>query len=810
VKSTAPRERAVQALAALHDVVLLVAVFYAPILWGQVSIPETSQLGQLSASGGQTIVATLVAFAALAASTAWWVSGQRAWRAPNAIHLPTAILLIIAVFATIPSVNRHASFIELTRLLVGAGLFFLVANRFLMPVPRSGVVAVGFVGSLILLSFVTLPGEAAFAVRIFAILAVGVWVAVVVTRNDDSDPIDWWRYGLVLSAAVVVALYGWWEKIAVAQELKNTSWQIFSTFFNPNPLGGFFAIIFPLALSQMLASKELTRRLVWGFCSLSLAVTIYPTYSKGAFVALAAAILVYLILLIRQSRSGARIIRISAMLAFVLMIAVGIAVWRTEPLRTRLGSALGTQSSSNMFRILTWRGTVDMASNHPWLGIGPGAFKYIYPKYAVAGYVEAAHQNYLQMFAELGMFGGIAFIWLLAAVLLTGARAMNVSTSFRQRIIAIGSISSITAFMVHSLLDYDWYIGAINLSVWLVAGSLAYQASKAHLDETSDSEQQTQPRSRNRNKSPRKGSEPMPERSQVAERFLLLVTLIVIAGFCIWIPARNALAQQFLKRGDAYAMSGQRDAGFMALDQYERAHRIDPLWPEASERYGLMLGTMKGLDEGVQQLKRTRELSPMSFRPLTSMAQLYWEYKEYEKAVHSYEQAITLFPHHTKTMKRLAEVYENMGETEEALRVYRRMIEIEDDPFNKYRALADVDVDTNFAFAHYALGRAAQKEYERGEPGALDTALKEYGLTLSIIADYFERAKKTDDMFLMLRRPREYRAEDMKKLEAKVRWRMGGIFQLVGDEENAQQQRTMAATLWSEVEEAVAEEAGGT
>ena len=47
-------------LAALHDTALLTAVFYAPIFWGQVSIPETTGAGQVSASAGQTLATGLV------------------------------------------------------------------------------------------------------------------------------------------------------------------------------------------------------------------------------------------------------------------------------------------------------------------------------------------------------------------------------------------------------------------------------------------------------------------------------------------------------------------------------------------------------------------------------------------------------------------------------------------------------------------------------------------------------------------------------------------------------------------------------
>ena len=53
--------------AVVHDVALLIAVFYAPILWGGVAIPETHSAGTLSASVGQAFVASFIGIAVLAA-----------------------------------------------------------------------------------------------------------------------------------------------------------------------------------------------------------------------------------------------------------------------------------------------------------------------------------------------------------------------------------------------------------------------------------------------------------------------------------------------------------------------------------------------------------------------------------------------------------------------------------------------------------------------------------------------------------------------------------------------------------------------
>jgi O-antigen ligase len=825
--SRAPRQgSATAALAALHDTALLVAVFYAPIFWGQVSIPETTALGQISASAGQTLAAGLVFLALISALLARWAAGKPPARLPNAIHLPAALLLAIAALSTLTSVNPHASKIELSRLLVGCTLFFLVANRATLPAARPSVVAAAFACSIVLTAFVPIPEAAGLALRTFTIVAVGIAVAVMVTMREEADPVAWLRNSIILSAALVVALYGWREKFAVARELKDPTWQIFSTFFNPNSLGGFLAMIFPLAVSATLADSTLWRRLLWGFSAIALASAIIPTKSKGAMVACAAALLLYLVLLAWQSPRLRRLAAAVVIIAVVAMVAAAFLVWQAAPTRDWFVHTLRLNSQSNMFRMLTWKGTLRLFEAHPGLGVGPGAFKYAYPRYAILGYTEAAHQNYLQMFAELGTVGGIVFLWLLASILLTGGRAIAAARDLPRRCWAIGGICSVVALMVHSLLDYDWYIGAINLSFWLVAGMLAYGAHAQPVVATAiaDSAQKgTTKRGRQRPSATSKGAQPAPVADSPGRAFrwprlasgqrapnlaawtALLAVASVVAIAAVAAPARNAVAQRAMDTGDAYATSGSKQAGAMALAQYDQARQLDAGWAEAWERYGLLLGLGR-LDEGVEAVRHAQALSPTSFRPWSTLGQLYEEEGKLADAIPCFERALVLFPNHTRTIRRLAEAYQKAGEQEKALAVYQRLVAEENAPYNRYRALSEIDVDTNFAFAHYELGFASQRAHDRRVKDAIPVALKHFDTALRIILEYDARAKRTDAMFAALGRPREYRGEEMLSLEAKTRYRESQIYRRVGMWTDEKRERERALELWPGVEQLIANE----
>jgi O-antigen ligase/tetratricopeptide (TPR) repeat protein len=766
------------ALSALHDAALLTALFWTPIFWGQVVIAETHYPGQFTSSSGQALITGLVGLAAIGGLLGQWVSGSRKWRLANAIHLPAVLLLVWAAVSALFSVSHHASTIELARLATGVAIFFLVANRPLLPASRPVVVASALVCSALLTFFIPTGGDPGLRLKAFSVIGLGIAAALIVASQKAPDAIRWYRNTLLLSAALVIALYGWYEKIMVWVQDQNPTWQIFSTFFNPNVLGGFLAIVFFLALSTALATRELTRRLLWAFCALVLAVTIYPTYSKGATLAFAVAAAAYLVLLGWHHERTRRLARAVVIAGAVCLLVSVLALLASGSLRQQAGAAVSIDSASNMFRILTWQGSIRVFAAHPWVGVGPGAFKYAFPRYALAGYTEASHQNYLQMFAELGVAGGLLFLWLLGAVLFTAGRAMA-SPDYRGRLLAIGGVCAIVAFMVHSLFDYDWYIGAINVTFWAVAGMLVHLTHCAEVANPPPSKRAAFPPGRN------------------AKYGVAAAALCLAAYLGVFVPERNALAQRALERGDAYAMSAQggERSVYSALAEYDRAKQYDPGWADAWERYGLVAGTVGDLARGLEALEKAQQLTPMSFKPYVSMGELYSHLGRYDEAVEAYRKGLELYAHHTKTMRKLAIAYEQLGDIEQALAMYGRLAAAEDSLYNRYRALEDIEVDTNFAYAHYALGVAAVVR-AGGDPERLTEALEHYRSALRIIDEYFAKAERTDTMFLALRRPREYRPPDMRALQAKLYWRVGDVFAELDRETEAIGHRKKGVATW--------------
>ena len=787
------RERVATAAAVVYDVALLVAVFYAPIFWGGFN------------TAGQAFVTGVIAVAAMAWLVALAAEGRGPAWMPNAVAAPAIALVVVSAVSTGFSVSKHDSMIELSRLVVGVLVFWLVASRGAVRAAPVKSVAAGFGCSVVLVGFISMQGEAGLSLKLLTALSVGLVCAVMLTETGQGGATRWWRAALIATAGLVVALYGVREKLFVLKILEDPTWRIFSTFFNPNPLGGFFALVLPLAVSAAIVGRLLWHRLLWVFAALLLAGAILPTYSKGAMLAALVSMSLYVVLLARASGRPRRNLGMVLGVFGALAVAAGMALLLSTPVRTRVIGAIGTQSQSNMFRLLTWQGTLRMAEANPWVGVGPAAFKHAFMNYAVAGYTEAAHQTYFQVAAEQGVFGGAIFVWLLGAVILTAGRAVRRAKHFEGRALAIGGLCSVVALMVHSLLDYDWYIGAIGVTFWLVAGLLAHQAQAVAAPAAPAEEPEPERKRKTRRRRERPAGGRSRRRSSVRIPASLVpvgISLVLVAVGSLWAPVRNALAQRALSAGDA-AMT-RRDVG-QTREQYEAAVRYDPGWALAWERYGLL----QPEPEGEEAIRRAISLEPTSFRPWGSLAR-YYEYQgDFYGAMMAYGEAIERYPNHTGALRGLARVHERLGQYDEADAVYRRMAEVERSPYNQYRAIA-IDTDTEYAFAHYGLGRSAMRRYERGEYGnGLGEALGEFNRVLLVIADYVVRGKNVDDMFRMLGKPREHRAEELKTLEARARWRMAAIYERVGEEARAEEERSLALSVYPEVEEMIAAENGG-
>ena len=122
-----------------------------------------------------------------------------------------------------------------------------------------------------------------------------------------------------------------------------------------------------------------------------------------------------------------------------------------------------------------WQAGWYMFLDKPWLGVGAGNYGDAYPAYYVGPWPEAlghAHNYYLNMLAELGIFGGLLLLLMLylffrhlGAALL---RSEHLVHTFWRAVLA-GCVGGLVVFCVHNMFD-SLFVHSVNVQVGALLG----------------------------------------------------------------------------------------------------------------------------------------------------------------------------------------------------------------------------------------------------------------------------------------------------------------------------------------------------
>jgi O-antigen ligase len=137
--------------------------------------------------------------------------------------------------------------------------------------------------------------------------------------------------------------------------------------------------------------------------------------------------------------------------------------------------------------LLIWNTTFDMIKDSPILGIGLGAFELNYLKYQanflrdhpnyirVNGKAGEAHNEYLQMGAELGVIGLIFFLLVIGLFYRSSLNFIRKINQDRTRLIILGLALGITSTLIHSFASFPFHVPALGSVFFLLVGlTMAY------------------------------------------------------------------------------------------------------------------------------------------------------------------------------------------------------------------------------------------------------------------------------------------------------------------------------------------------
>ena len=202
-----------------------------------------------------------------------------------------------------------------------------------------------------------------------------------------------------------------------AHILKEQSSIPFSSYSHHNMLGGYLAIIFPVAIYFVVSRKNVFSLIASVLASVLMIAGVILSSTRiglGLVILCVSAAVIFLAVAAKEKRGITKIGGV-AILAIILSFALlqtggkqkgsgvqGVIAQKTKAVYKDL-STLNTRTD-------IWKNSLRVFRNEPLLGVGPGGFEYGYRKYFDGGsYTIAAHSVVVKTAVELGIAGLLCF-----------------------------------------------------------------------------------------------------------------------------------------------------------------------------------------------------------------------------------------------------------------------------------------------------------------------------------------------------------------------------------------------------------------
>lgn len=245
----------------------------------------------------------------------------------------------------------------------------------------------------------------------------------------------------------------------------NNGWHAMTaSFAHYNSFGAYLVVVLALTGALLLAgncySLKTFTLLIFSMFSTA---AIMLTFSRGSWIAL---FISFILMLITVRKNFVWLIPI-----FFMIVAIGLL----PEIRERLYSTF--KAGGDTDRLRYWSVTLKMIKVHPFFGIGIGTFMANFPKYNLREvFVSYAHNCYLQIWAETGIFSLISFIAFVVSVVYVGIKGFFVSKDF----LLLGLVFGAVGLLIHSFLDTDLYSLQLSFLFWIWVGLIISRLRIAH------------------------------------------------------------------------------------------------------------------------------------------------------------------------------------------------------------------------------------------------------------------------------------------------------------------------------------------
>jgi O-antigen ligase len=287
----------------------------------------------------------------------------------------------------------------------------------------------------------------------------------------------------LLGVALLTSLYG----LGTFGQRHETSMS--SSFGNGQLFSGFLLLLLPLLLAIACGDSSPVRKILAQAGTAAAIPALLLTQTRSSWVGVLFALGTLALLAWRYTNAGRNFMGQKHQMVVPLAIVVGalglfLFASRSTPMLAARAKTLAhaSQDASFAWRLEMWQGAWKLIRERPLFGWGIGTFPLehsrVVPGAAPRDFVrrtgptlaEEAHNEYLQIGAELGLLGVGLYLWILGAFFQTGLRALRHREGGFRQLVLLGSLAGVAGQVVDALSNPAWRFADVSFLFWLTLG----------------------------------------------------------------------------------------------------------------------------------------------------------------------------------------------------------------------------------------------------------------------------------------------------------------------------------------------------
>jgi len=399
-------------------------------------------------------------------------------------------------------------------------------------------------------------------------------------------------------------------------------------------------------------------------------LALFLTFTRGSYLAIAMAIPAMLSLYFKSVKNKKdRNVYIKIVLLSLLLVIITITlIYFPHPLNKK-GTALGKlrsrvdiktllSGSSTLRRIAIWKFTGMMINDYPLLGSGLGTYAFhtltyqaeffsmgnnrdIYPH----GMAVQAHNEYLQLWSELGIIGLALFLWIIFAYyrnVFINIRNINE----KQQATVISLTGGITAVLIDAIFGFPLQLATSISLFWMFLGLSTCQISVT-LKEKRNTVFKVKETANNKkaiikmDTRDRKKISLFNRQNSQAKKGVAYTVVIIIMIICIIHLVRPFIARVYYYYGNDLITRINKYNEAIIL--YKKGIRMNPWLGELYYKIGINQSARRQNISALENFHKAEKYMDDHYLP-QHIAYLYLRLQEYDKAIPYFEKAIKYQP----------------------------------------------------------------------------------------------------------------------------------------------------------------------